>query len=367
MRFCPEHKAEPLQAALGSLPLSAGSDLPSASSSAAAVHGSPPVLSGPDLPSQRMSSAGLKKRNVEATQETSVKEVAKSQRTASVLLDCLGSMAQQCDLLWGMMKSLPLVDAKPKHFQCLCDIEKTAMRQRNELMRASEAVGELGVDLPMSVNYGSLKLIAVATQQCREIQKAFGGLRTNECMWVKEVDCPSFANCLKDDLSFWKLLLTHRQLEELLESTDLDRTRENKTLSVNLRWLAAGLLPPSVPCAKRNAVKAKQHASVDYGMDTYDLSYGSTLLIRGFEMGFCKEMRTDESNARRLLLQTQFFDKVASEKNVATMVAEVKHGISKCLQHLRTVDTDRRFEDRNTGKWVSENYDVWVWAKADAN
>ena len=74
---------------------------------------------------------------------------------------------------------------------------------------------------------------------------------------------------------------------------------------------------------------------------------------------------TDESSGRRILLQKTNFEKVANEKGVAKMLADVMRGILKCLEHLRTMDADRQFVNRNCGRWVSENYDIWVWAQAD--
>ena len=47
------------------------------------------------------------------------------------------------------------------------------------------------------------------------------------------------------------------------------------------------------------------------------------------------------------------------------MLADVMLGILKCLEHLRTMDADRQFVNHNCGRWVSENYDIWVWAQAD--
>eukprot|EP00435_Cladocopium_sp_Y103_P041211 s2664_g11.t1 len=223
-------------------------------------------------------------------------------------------MAKQDDVLWAMIKSLHLVERTAPAVRCLQEIERTAMGHRNELLRASEAALELGVDLPESVNYGALNVIATATQQRREIQAIFGGV---------------------------------------------------------------AVLPQEVTCARRHPHKATQKRNQDLGTEMYDLSYGENLSIKGFEMdyciegatdentGVCIEGATDENSGRRILLQKANFEKVAKEKGVPTMVADVKRGILKCLQHLRTMDADRRFVNRNRGRWVSENYDIWVWAQAD--
>ena len=59
---------------------------------------------------------------------------------------------------------------------------------------------------------------------------------------------------------------------------------------------------------------------------------------------------TDENSGRRILLQKTNFEKVANEKVVAEMLADVMRGILKCLEHLRTMDADRQFVNRNCGR-----------------
>eukprot|EP00435_Cladocopium_sp_Y103_P076065 s23_g75.t1 len=187
---CPEHKPEPVI-------------------EYAAASGSLPVVAGSGRSLQQTVLVGLKKRSVEAPQEITGMEAAKSHRTVGVLLNCLGVMAKQDDVLWEMIKSLPLVDGAAPAVRCLREMEKIAMGQRNDLLRASEAALELGVDLPECINYASLNVIATATQQRREIQEIFGGLSGQGSMWVREVVCSPFCNLLRDEMAFRKLRLTH--------------------------------------------------------------------------------------------------------------------------------------------------------------
>jgi hypothetical protein len=98
----------------------------------------------------------------------------------------------------------------------------------------------------------------------------------------------------------------------------------------------------------------------------YDLSRGPMLLIRGFEMGFCDGIDRGNMNSRRLLFQQQFFEKVAEQVSVSTMISAVTVAFSQSLKHLRTMDDDKRHMDRKNGAWATENYDVWVWAKVAA-
>ena len=78
---------------------------------------------------------------------------------------------------------------------------------------------------------------------------------------------------------------------------------EQSVKLVDLRNVCAGQVPLCVDRAQRHRQKAKQFAEYDYGLAEYGLSRGSTLLIWGIELGFCKNVGTRGSNARRLLLQ----------------------------------------------------------------
>ena len=355
-RGCPEHKPEPVMVYAAAAPVT---------SSAAAASGSLPAVAGSGGSLQQTPLLGFKKRSVESLQETNEMEAAKSHRTVGVLLHCLGALAKEDSVLWAMIKSLPLVDAKALDVDCLKRIEQTAMRQRNELLRASEAALELGVDLPESVSYASLNAIATATQQRREIQEIFGGLCGQGSMWVREIVCPPFCNLLKDDMGCRRLRLTHQQVQDLLKAANLEVSKREKVLVVPLKQGGVAVLPQQVTCARRHPHQATQKRNQNFGTEMYDLSYGKNLYIKGFEMHFCIEGGTDENSGRRILLQKTNFEKVANEKGVAKMLADVTRGILKCLEHLRTMDADRQFVNRNCGRWVSENYDIWVWAQAD--
>ena len=83
-------------------------------------------------------------------------------------------------------------------------------------------------------------------------------------------------------------------------------------------------------------------------------------------MGFCDDIDRGNMNNRRLLFQQQFFEKVAEQVSVSTMISAVTVAFSQSLKHLRTMDDDKRHMDRKNGAWVTENYDVWVWAKVAA-
>ena len=127
--------------------------------------------------------------------------------------------------------------------------------------------------------------------------------------------------------------------------------------------VCAGQVPRCVDCAQRHREKARQFAEEDYGLAEYDLSRGSTLLIRGMELGFCKDFEANGLNARRLLLQKEVFEKVAEQKTAECMLVELKHAFVKCLRQLRVSDTDRLYMDRKHGSFVSENSNVWIWAQ----
>eukprot|EP00435_Cladocopium_sp_Y103_P035827 s403_g9.t1 len=148
-------------------------------------------------------------------------------------------------------------------------------------------------------------------------------------------------------MAFRKLQLTHQQVQDLLEAPNLELSKREKVLVVHLRQGGVAVLPQQVTCARRHPHQASQKRNQNFGTEMYDLSYGKNLHIKEFEMHFCIEGGTDEDTGRRILLQQINFEKVAKVKGVPTMLADVKRGILKCLEHLRTMDADRRFVNRN--------------------
>ena len=73
-------------------------------------------------------------------------------------------------------------------------------------------------------------------------------------MWVKEVVEPAWPNCLKVDVSFWKLLLSHRQVMYLLEAASDEQSWKNKNVAVNLHCVRP--CPMQVACAGSDRSRA---------------------------------------------------------------------------------------------------------------
>ena len=160
------------------------------------------------------------------------------QNSVSLLLDCLHG--QCCE------RRLRIV---------LADIEKFAMGwcqagtwngaeshwtqccvKQRQLESGSAGRGRAESGFAVICNFQALAVSAVATQLCRKIQGHFKALSVYQWMcWVKEIQQPRVQNCLKDDIAFWKLLFTHRQVEELMEAADVEQSVKYQALAVDLR------------------------------------------------------------------------------------------------------------------------------------
>ena len=343
-----------------------------------------PVLSGSGLP-PASGYVGLK-RHASVGEATSVEKAStsveqafaeqqkellqKHQKTVQCLLATLGAFAHQCDAFWSLILAQPWVNPNLESQMGLTSIEETSLAYRNNLFAAAEQVAELELDLPTTVNYSSLNLLVVATQQRREIQRLFGGLRCREGMWIKEVADAKVLNCLKNenDVGWRKLRLSHRQVEMLLEAVDADATWNNETLAVDMMRVDLSVVPAEAPCAGRHPKQAKQHCEVQYPEAKYDLfdRRNPIFIIKGLELMYCSTQPGGQGHMRRLLLQSQVFRQVEREKRVGVMCSDVRQGMVKCLEHLRTLDVEKKHMDRGNGRLVSENYDAWIWGQCVA-
>ena len=46
------------------------------------------------------------------------------------------------------------------------------------------------------------------------------------------------------------------------------------------------------------------------------------------------------------------------------IVDSLKKGVRTALQHLRTLDVDRKLCDRNSEEAPSKDYEIWVWIRS---
>ena len=83
------------------------------------------------------------------------------------------------------------------------------------------------------------------------------------------------------------------------------------------------------------------------------------LLLKALEVGYVKDLE----KATRLQTVTGSWKKL--DLSVGEIIESLRAGLLTMLQHLRAMDSDKRFCDRTSGTLASENYDIWVWlAKA---
>ena len=225
-------------------------------------------------------------------------------------------------------------------------------------MVASEAVQELASARDYTVEYNCLNLMALAAAQRREMHTEFGRLRAREGSWLVEtVPNKPHQNCLNNYMMYRKCLLSHHQLELMLEALSESKMTEHKEIAVDLAQLPDGSLPQQLKCANRSPHQAKQYQNDNLGLDTYEIPPGSVLLLKALEIGYVRE--SDKS--RRLLTAKHLCEQVLEFLPVSEIVESLKQGVRTALQHLRTLDVDRNLCDRTSEGGPSADYDIWVW------
>ena len=343
---------------------------------AASTQGSQPVVTGAVRvpaasvvdPKQSLLFTGIKKRGVEEEPTPSVSTVKtsrsgeellleRSDETIKSLLDCIEACVRQNDLFTLAIAGTPLVAATQVHAEMLAKIDENVKNLRARLLAASEAVEAFSRCRVDRVQFKSLNLMELAAQQRRMIHRDLGNFYTVEnSSWLIETRIKTQQNCLNKDPQYRKCLLSHRQLELLLETLSETMMKEHEEIAFDLRSLQRGVLPPKLTCAKRHQ-QAKQHQNQDLGLDVYEFASDSVLLVKALEVGYL----LDIDKATRLQTVTGAWQKLLSVMSVGEIVHSLKQGLLTLLQHLRTMDVDRHFCDRTSGELASENYDIWVW------
>ena len=274
------------------------------------------------------------------------------------LLACIDQCAQQSELFRLVLHSIPLVEATATHAETLMRIEGTVRHLRRQLVVASEAVEELASGRDYKVEYNCLNLMGLAAAQRGEMHTQFGRLRTAEGSWLVEtVPNKPHQNCLNKDVLYWKCLLSHHQLELMLEVLSESKMIEHGEIAFDLAQLPDGSLLQQLTCAKRSHHQAKQHQNDDLGFDTYVVPTGSVLLMKALEIGYVKE--SDKS--RRLQTSQYLWKKLLEVRSGSEIVDSLQQGVRTALQHLRTLDVDRDLCDRTSEGALNEQYDIWVW------
>ena len=348
--------------------LAPGEDRVNVSAGAAAgIQGTQPVLTGA-VRVPAASFTGIKKRGVEEEATPSVSTVKTSRSgeelplegaddTIKSLLDCIEACVRQNDLFTLAITGTPLVAATQVHAEMLAKIDENVKNLRARLLAASEAVEAFSRCRVDRLQFKSLNLMELAAQQRRIIHRELGNFYTSEnSSWLIETRSKTQQNCLNKDPQYRKCLLSHRQLELLLETLSETMMKKYEEIAFDLRTLQRGVLPRKVTCAKRHQ-HAKQHQNEDLGLDVYEVASDSVLLVKALEVGYVSDM----DKATRLQTVTSAWQKLLSVMSGVEIVHSLKQGLLTLLQHLRTMDVDRHCCDRTSEELVSENYDIWVW------
>ena len=351
-------------------------EVPSVSAGdAASTHGTQPVVTGAVRVSaarveelqQSLSFGGIKKRGLEeeARSVSTVKtprsgEESLRQRSDDAiqsLLDCLQACVRQNDVFALAISGTPLVEATQVHADMLAMIDDNVKNLRVRLLAASDVVESVSSCRVDQDHFRSLNLMELAAQQRKTIHKELGNFYHGEnSSWLIETKIKIDQNCLNNAMQYRKCLVSHRQLELLLETLSETMMDKHHEIAFDLSSLHRGVLPQMLTCAKRH-VRAKQHQKQNFGLDQYEVPSDSVLLVKGLEVGFVRDIE----KGTRLQTVTGAWQKLRLVVSVGEIVQSLKQGLLTLLQHLRTMDVERRFCDRSTGESVSENYDNWVW------
>ena len=183
------------------------------------------------------------------------KEVQVGQSLSDIvqtLLACLDQCVQQSELFKLVLHSIPLAVEAAIHAATLRSLAASVEQLRKQLLAASEAVEDLGNDWNHAVEYNCLNLMGLAVAQRQEMHKEFDRLCTHEgpCL-VETVPNKPYQNCLRDYPSYRKCLLSHYQLELLLELLGASKMKKHGEIAFDLAQLQDGNLLAQLECAFR--------------------------------------------------------------------------------------------------------------------
>ena len=160
-------------------------------------------------------------------------------------------------------------------------------------------------------------------------------------------------NCLLNYASYRKCLLSHYQLELLLEGLSASKMKKHGEIA----QLQDGILPAQLACAKRSSSQAKHCHNCYLGMDVYGILPGSVVLMKALELGYVCE----SDKCRRVQTAQHLFKQLFEVLDDTEILKCLQKGVSIALEHLRTLDVDRKLCDRNSDGLPSQDYDIWVW------
>ena len=115
--------------------------------------------------------------------------------------------------------------------------------------------------------------------------------------------------------------------------------------------------PRSFPAMAKHPGQTKQYAFQDIGREEYVLKT-DLVLVKAFEIGFVKEM----FKPRRLITKQNAWLELRKSLQLHDVVQHLKSGIGTALEHLRTLDVDRRRMLDRVHESLEESYGIWIWA-----
>ena len=289
------------------------------------------------------------------------KEVQVGQSLSDIvqtLLACLDQCVQQSELFKLVLHSIPLAVEAAIHAGTLRSLAASVEQLRKQLLAASEAVAQLGNDWNHAVQYNCLNVMGLAVAQRQEMHMEFDRLCTHEGPWLVEtVPNKPYQNCLRDYSAYRKCLLSHYQLELLLQGLSASKMKKHGEIAFDLTQLQDGNLLAQLQCARRSPTQAKQCYNTYLGMDEYGISPGSVVLMKALELGYVRE----SEKCRRVQTQQHRFKELFATLDDTEILKCLQKGFSIALEHLRTLDVGKKLCDRPSDNLPSQGYYIWVW------
>ena len=318
-----------------------------------------PTVTGNDAGEGRFARVKRSQEEAEVRDEVSSVKTTGSLDTVSAdtvrkLLE-LVEKASNAQVYRALMLGMPLVGRQEVHDEHLGMVESSTLQWRKTLLEASEAVAEYGEKFAAKVDYAPLSATALAAQQLRIIHRHLGELQTTQGgSWLIETAIYPTQNRLTDHGRYSKCLVSHRDLDLALDALSFTEMEKHKEIAIDLKMLAKGVFPAELTCLKSRDKRKKKEAM---GYEWVAVPANSVFLVKAFEIGYVKQIAA----GRRLQTKQSGLRPLMEAVGLAKIQATLKTTIRTALEHLRTLDVERKFCDREDGTLVSTNYDIWIW------
>ena len=246
------------------------------------------------------------------------------------------------------MLGMKLVGSQAAHNLHLRMVESNTLELRKTLLEAQETVADYGEKFAAQVDYADLDATALAAQQLRILHRHLGELRTQQGgSWLIETAIDPRQNRLTGHGKYSKCLVSHRVLELALDAVSLTEMQRHMEIAIDLKILAKGTFPAKLQSLKSRDKRKKKE---EMGYEWVAVPANSVVLVKGLEIA-----------GRRLLTRQSGLQPLMQAVGLANIQATLQTTIRTALEHLRTLDVERQFCDRDDGTLVSANYDIWIW------